>query len=178
MGCFGLRSAQSARTGGGGVSGQAHRPLAVSASHPAPTGPWEPLGTSGPGGDGSAPPRGPGPDCWLLRADCFSSHVLRVGKNERKGVWGTHSQTKKSPGHQTGTLSSSEWRVQEPLGRDMLLPLHSQGHRLDAQVGNLGQEPSDRPTLGNILWQKQSAHRTCHLLPYRSQLCHVTSLGQ
>lgn len=155
MGCFRRCSAQSARNGGGGVGGRARRPLAVSASHPAPTGPWELLGTSGPVGNGSAPPWGPGPDCWLLQADCFSSHVLRVGKNEKKGVRGTHSQTNKTPGHQTGTLSSSDWRVREPLSRDVLLPLHSQRHRFNAQAGNLGQESSDLPTLGNILWQKQ-----------------------
>lgn len=83
LGCFQLRSAQStprrvglaARHTASGLwpaSHSAHRSLGA-------------LGYfSSLLGDGSPPAQGARPDCWLLKADYFSSHVLRAGKNEKR----------------------------------------------------------------------------------------------
>ena len=106
-------------------------------------------------GDGSPPAQGAGPDCWLLEADYFSSHVLRAGKNEKKEEEREenktkqllHSQTVKTRLYQTGKLSFSECRVQKQLDREIFLPFLSEKHWSLCPWWKSGQEFSDLPTL-------------------------------
>ena len=107
-------------------------------------------------GDGSPPAQGAGPDCWLLKADYFSSHVLRAGKNEKKEEEREekkktkqllHSQTDKTRLYQTGKLSFSAYRVQKQLDREIFLPFLSEKHWSLCPCWKSGPRVSDLPTL-------------------------------
>lgn len=154
LGCFQVHSAQSTPRRVGLVA----RHTASRLCQPPTQRPQDP-GSSGVFlsllGDGSPPAQGAGPDCWLLEADYFSSHVLRAGKNEKKEEEREenktkqllHSQTVKTRLYQTGKLSFSECRVQKQLDREIFLPFLSEKHWSLCPWWKSGQEFSDLPTL-------------------------------
>ena len=169
LGCFQLHSAQSTPR----RVGLAARHTASRLCQPPTQCPQDP-GSSGVFlsllGDGSPPAQGAGPDCWLLEADYFSSHVLRAGKNEKKEEEREenktkqllHSQTDKTRLYQTGKLSFSECRVQKQLDRESSFLFSLRNTGLCALGGNLGK--SFQISLlyaGSTLQQKQCCCRCC-----------------
>lgn len=102
-------------------------------------------------------PRAPGPDGWPAEAGCFSSHVLRVGKNEEKRGRGKQhppSQTNKAALHETGTLSLSERRQESSSTEKSSFFFPLEGHGSLCPSWKSGPRVFRPPPLASVLGQK------------------------